>query len=303
AGDAELEAPATDRRAAERGASSSKVLFAFNGALRACEGLQRACDVAQAMDAELHVLQVLQVRPPIEPLAPLFELLDARRAPEAQVSAAFDTESRARIRVRTGLFVKQVASHAVALRASLIMVSPRKRGLGTIVTVLARTANIPVLVLRETTLQKTIVAATDLEDLDYPVLRKAAEIAEQLRCRVIPFHNVTPLSMNIEPETPWPSMTMTMTSGIESENRQMRLARASRRLHIDAPSVTASELSPADGILQIARANDADIVVVGARPRSLLGYLVANGVAAQVVDRARRSVLVTPLDKSEAASA
>jgi nucleotide-binding universal stress UspA family protein len=167
---------------------------------------------------------------------------------------------------------------------------------------LARTANIPVLVLRETSLQKTIVAATDLEDSDYPVLRKAAEIAERLRWRVIPFHNVTPLSLNIGTETPWPPMT-TMASDAESEHRQMRLARASRRLHIDAPSVTASELSPADGILQIARANDADIVVVGARPRSLLGYLVANGVAAQVVDRARRSVLVTPLDKSEAASA
>jgi nucleotide-binding universal stress UspA family protein len=252
----------------------------------------------------------LPARSPIDPLSPLLELIDARRlerrrtardrfAAGPELSGA--CERRGRVQVRTGLFVKHVADHAAALHPALIMVPPRKHGLGSIVTTLTRTANVPVLVLRESRSERAIVAATDLEDAEYSVLRAAAELGNQLHWRVIPFHNVTPISMPVSVETLSPITIL--TGSAEAENRQIRLARASRQLQIDAPAVTASEVNPVDAILRIAQTKDAGMVVVGARPRSWFGHLIARGVAAQVVNCAQRSVLVTPLATPRSAPA
>ncbi|MBK8259309.1 MAG: universal stress protein [Polyangiaceae bacterium] len=49
-------------------------------------------------------------------------------------------------------------------------------------------------------------------------------------------------------------------------------------------------------VLGEAREHNADLVVVGTRKRTWFDRLVAGSVAEQIVNRAKRSVLVTPLD-------
>jgi len=55
------------------------------------------------------------------------------------------------------------------------------------------------------------------------------------------------------------------------------------------------EPSVADAVLDEARRQDADLVVVGTRPRGWLQQLLAESVARQIVDRSTRSVLVAPI--------
>jgi nucleotide-binding universal stress UspA family protein len=196
------------------------------------------------------------------------------------------------LHVATGEFVTEVAKHAFELGAQLIVVPPRKR-MGTVVTRLARAAALPVLVARTATAHQTIVAATDLRDGDYPVLRKAAELGARLRASVVAVHNVTPVSLFVNPESGWP-VTLLRTAGAAAAS-ELRLARVLSRLQLNAGSVLADAVNPVDAILREASARDADLVVVGTRPRSWFSHLAGGSVAAQVVDRACGSVLVSPL--------
>jgi nucleotide-binding universal stress UspA family protein len=177
----------------------------------------------------------------------------------------------------------------------MVALAPRKRRFGTLVTTLAHASGVPVVVLRPATSQHAIVAATNLEEVDYPVLRKAIELGEQLHERVIPVHNVTPLSVVVSPDSMLPPITVWPGRG-ETEVRRVRLAHAVDQLHIAARGLVANDVNPAEAILRVARVEDADVVIVGAHPRSWFGRLVSGSVAAQVVNRARRSVLVVPLE-------
>ena len=61
-------------------------------------------------------------------------------------------------------------------------------------------------------------------------------------------------------------------------------------------SIVRKEFNPVEAILQEARVQDADLVVVGTRSKSWLARVLTGSVAARVVNRANRSVLVTPLE-------
>ncbi|MEO8181498.1 MAG: universal stress protein [Deltaproteobacteria bacterium] len=77
-----------------------------------------------------------------------------------------------------------------------------------------------------------------------------------------------------------------------------RLRKACRQLPVPAQAVVRDEVSLADAILDEARVHDADLVVLGAQRRSWLERLFDGGVATRVVNRAQRSVLVTPMSES-----
>jgi len=64
--------------------------------------------------------------------------------------------------------------------------------------------------------------------------------------------------------------------------------------HVPAEVVLVRE-RPADGLLQIAEQNDADVIAVGTRGESQLAGLLLGSTPYQLVHRTKRPVLVVPL--------
>ena len=173
------------------------------------------------------------------------------------------------------------------------MTPPLDGRFGGLVVALANLANVPVLIARAPSADETIVAATDLQAANYPVLRQAAQLAEQIDASLVALHNVPPPPMSARTVT----RAATFDSAVESqtEDRRRRLERATSELQLFAEAVVSHEANSADAILREARARDADVVVVGARRPSWFERLRRGSVPSRVVDRARRSVLVTPI--------
>lgn len=191
----------------------------------------------------------------------------------------------------------QVAA-AVAERLGVAAVVLGAAGDGRTATEVACRARVPVLVARRVR-QGAIVAATDLEDVRYPVVRQASDLAGQLDERATFVHNVPPgpgLGLNAA------GLGLVPEEEILAEYSG-RLRAIARLLPIAADVAVLSRPSAADAILEIAAEADADLVVVGAHARSWFGRLLSPGTAEVVVDRAGRSVLVLPLPEDEAEEA
>ena len=284
------------------------VLFALFEDGRPTASLLRALALSRVLDAELHVVRVLPELSRVNALFPQNHVLDAVRTVELTLRAnrstrewlatclGDDEAAIERFSIVHGNFLERVAGRAAELDAVLIIVPPREGRMGKTVTSLASTSGVPVLVAREATHDETIVAATDLESDGYPVLRRAAELGQQLDAPVIAVHNVNPVSVVVGLDMAWP-FTVLHGEPIR-EARSARLSQISEKLPVDACAVIRNDVNPVDAILGEAREHDADLVVVGTRRRNWFDRLVAGSVAAQVVNRARRSVLVTPLDDS-----
>lgn len=272
-----------------------RILFAFEKPTFPSVSLRRAFELAQQLDGDLCLLRVV---PPIGSVGSsdtnrsTRDVIATRRWAGETLGASFSGQ---RLQVRTGAFVEQTASHARQLGADLIAMPPGQRGFGTTVTTLAEVSRLPVFVARASRSHGAIIAATDLEDAEYPVLRKAAELAVQLDAPVVAVHNLSHIDLMTGPGAAW---TMTVTPNPElRELYRQKLVRVSKRLQAHAATVVASEESPVDAILREARLRNADVVVVGTH-RSWFARVIGASVAAQVVNQAWRSVLVTPLDAS-----
>jgi nucleotide-binding universal stress UspA family protein len=163
------------------------------------------------------------------------------------------------------------------------------------VTSLACSASIPVLVARGGLGGRAIIAATDLRKLGYPVLWKAAEIGRRLQVSMIAVHNVD-LQPITTPDMAWILRVPRPVSLLDGPAE--RLARVAAQLPVDTETVVRSEDNPADAILNEARTHDADFVVVGARRRSWYDWPLCGTVASRIVNRGERSVLVLPLEES-----
>lgn len=267
--------------------------------------LLRAHALARVLEAELHILRVLPAPMHANTIFPQWNMLDAMRAIEHTLHAGRSTrvwlesvlaEDAARVEtfvIAHGDYIEQVATRAAELAPKLIVMPAREERVGALVTSLVRATGTPVLVARDATHGESIVAATDLESVGYPVLRKAAELGRSLDAPLVAVHNLNPLAVVIGLELAWP---MTVLPGDPlSDARGARLAELSSKLPGDAQAVVRQEVNPVDAILGEARERDADLVVVGTRQRGWFDRLICGSVAAQVVNRAQRSVLVTPL--------
>ncbi|MBN1606400.1 MAG: universal stress protein [Polyangiaceae bacterium] len=288
----------------KRPRARKRILLALFESGRPTPTLQRAAALARTHGAELHVLRVV----PSSTAASVRQraakahgvtrddiwALRALRDTRAWLATVLgETFGGDRLTVRIGTFVEQVSATAIELGADMIVVPPRPGRLGTIVTSIVRAAQVPVLVARKSTSEQGIVAATDLARPDYPVLRKAVEFGARVAAPVVAIHNVSPGAPAAKPPAAGPRTAD--SRGDKAESRTARLTAASQHLGVHADLVVAGALNPVDAILGEARARNARWVVVGTRPRSWFGRTVSGSVAAQVVNRARRSVLVTPL--------
>lgn len=137
-------------------------------------------------------------------------------------------EQRVLIHIRIGDFLGQVGRFARACGARLIVVLPREGRAGSRVTALAGASAHPVLVARSFESFRTLVAATDLEDDDYPVLRSAAVLGDQLRADVLAVHNVSPVAAVLPVESAFATALLLTADTVKL--RRQRLVRATAAL-------------------------------------------------------------------------
>lgn len=275
--------------------------------------LRRAAVLSERMGAELHVVRVM----PWASASPLslrsFDTSDAARAilrmqELRRATEAWLTECLGRVApklaMKRGDFVDAVLDEAFELDATMIVVAPHQEVLVSSVEAIAEASGLPVLVAYDRGEQEqgepVIVAATDLREPAFPVLRRAGELAELLGARVVPLHNVSPAVELASRAVRRPSLIRersTVLADVKTE-RGRGLASAVEGLPLEGEPVVSAEDLASEAILQEARAREADLLVIGLRPRSWLSKLMSPSVASQVVRNARRSVLITPLGRS-----
>lgn len=183
--------------------------------------------------------------------------------------------------VRPGRVVNVLAGVAKERKAILLVVgseSPdaRRASFGLADRLVASTRK-PVLVARPPTTSNRIVAATDLVDDTYPVLRRAASLGTRFEAPVTFVSNV-PHDERAEP------------TGID-ERRSLLEALARSMGGVDA--LLLGRRATAQAILEVAREQDADLVVVGMRDG--LARPDERTTVETIVTEARRSVFVVPI--------
>lgn len=266
------------------------------------ELLHGAWALARSLGLELHVLRVLRQRVLSKwlqglhiggRLASVRRSLRVSRADRRWCDLVLGAAVNAPVHVRVGDFLGQAARFAEHHDVSLVMVPPREGRLGARVISLAGCARQPVLVLRGTGTFRSLVAATDLEDDEYPVLRKAVELGGYLDASVVAVHNVSPIACVLPLEA---AFATTMVIGADTVKlRQERLRYASAGLRPGIQAVVAHRADTVGTIVGQVRASEADLVLVGTRTKPWLDRLIVKSVAAEVVDRSPSSVLVTPI--------
>ncbi|MEO8182339.1 MAG: universal stress protein [Deltaproteobacteria bacterium] len=290
--------------AAQTNRPSRPVLFALPDGGLPTVSLRRALALARTLEAELHVLRVVFGRWPRSPASPQVDLLTITRADEYVIQSERNlrewlTEVSPtgwlpdEVCTRSGDFVSHAAARAVEIDASLIVVPPGGRHAGEVAVKLACAAQLPVLVARDATFEESIVAATDLKDPTYPVLRTAASLSRRLDAPVIALHNLSPMVLIASRGL---GCAVAPDAGRSHARAREHLERAVRRLSSQTTIVVAEEVDPADAILHEAQARNADLITVGTRRRSWLERLLVSSLAARVVNGTERSVLVVPID-------
>ena len=303
-------APVRSRGSARGHVSSGAgpIVFALTRRGHSSAALRRALALARACETDLHALMVMPDFPRMRPHIPRRSFIDAIRSLECVVNdnrataawlarAGADGPPIERFSAVVGDFPEQVVRYCGRVGAQAIVVSSDVETPGSVVTALACSSGVPVLLAREGGGHATIVAATDLRDRDYPVLHKAAEMGHRLRAAVVAVHNVNPLAVVLPFDVDWP-IVLTRS---ESSQRALveRLTSASLESNLGSKPVVHYELNPVAAIVGQARSCDADLVVVGARTQRWFDRPAFGSVASQVVNRAHCSVLVTPLRAGE----
>lgn len=289
------------------GGTQGRVLVGIAAGDRPYHALVRGYQVAKASDAELAVVRVLEDPRPLN-----WMLFPQRHADDVADAIVRDLETISngaawcdqvlpeplgdRYIVRRGQLIDQLAEEA-ARAATRLIVLPAGFVEARHAVELANDLQIPVLLARPRRTNPLVVAATDLRHPDYPVLNEAAELAPALAARLLCIHNRAPLLPGIDPMT---AMFLPITPiAIEQaygDARALRAAAAS--VDRDADAMVTGQSRPVDAILDVARAQDADLIVVGAARHGSIYRWLTGSTAAAVVRRAKRSVLLTPLDRS-----
>jgi nucleotide-binding universal stress UspA family protein len=199
----------------------------------------------------------------------------------ALVDLGIDLPPRS-VRVPFGDPAEQLRKEAARARSELLVVGGRSDARdsapGELVHALVADSACPVLVSSPSGDGKSMMVATDLDSPRLPVVRAAARMARRLGRLLTVVHNVDGASASPQPRR----VEQAMTHRLETLGEVVRAID-----HVEDATVT-REATAVDGILQVARTRDVDMVVVGVR-RGL--GLTSRSILAE----ARRSVLTVPL--------
>lgn len=175
----------------------------------------------------------------------------------------------------------------------LLVVPPALGWLGGTLNRLALETHVPVLVARRARGGERVIAATNFERTELPVVQQAATLAPRLDAGLTVVHNAEPLaltalSFGVEGGVP---LTVPVEESV-LQARRARLEDATHRVDSHADVRLTRHFDPLAGILETAASEDADLIVVGARdPDGSPGARVPERVVAE----ADRSVLLVPV--------
>lgn len=283
--------------------AARSLLFALPALGYPTGSLKSAAQLALRTGMILHVVRVLPARR-AQPEGVANPLAGPTREAARRLRACRETRAwcdqvltqplpALRIAVRAGEFVSEIARRAHELRAELISMAPLEGRSGSIVAALARSAGVPVLVTRRPSTARSLLAASDLEDETYPILRRTAALASEETAEVLLFHDLHPPRQS-QPATAQDSTSAAAARRVEVQRQ--RLLCAARRWLPGGRVVVTDENDPARAIVTQAAQSDVDTIVVGTRPHPWLARRMAQTVAARVVEAADRSVLVVPIE-------
>lgn len=285
--------------------ANRRVLFACYDEDWPASALLRACQFSGQLRDELYVVRVCpsprsawHIPRRRRPLAALrsIEVLEANRAQLLQRcgSIVWPALPESRILSAEGDPVEVTARIATEIGAELIVLPPQSRHCGDVAMQIVQAARIPVLVARPGRSHNIVVAATNLKDQRYPVLRHARSISALLQAEFLLVHNVEPSLIAPTPEV---AMLWLQTAPpTEKESQAHKLDAVAKRIPRCAGSIIRSEVNTAQAILETSRSCDADLIVVGvARVYSRWERLLGKSVAARVAEHAYRSVLLFPI--------
>ena len=269
----------------------SRVLLAIHGGCSPKQALRFADRLVRSLGAELHVLRVVP-RVESSPVAGDFIAIATREAQRVLAAArrtrafcdAVLSESlpSPRVCVRLGSFVEQVALRAAELNVALIAVPKSGLPLAATVIRLARKANRPVVVARGKANFSRLLAATDLEDSQVPLLRKAAQLGRALEVTAVAVHGV------LEAPEGRNGQARSLEESLSALERVTRCFEAT----LEGVVVRSRSRDPVSCIIEQARAHDAGLIVVGVRPRLDRAHPTT---AAKLLKAAHHPVVVVPL--------
>jgi len=228
----------------------------------------------------------------------------ARRAGDAVVDRVVALTGRQpdafAVAIEEGEPYAAVVKRAEEWNADLLIVGYRggtslsRVWLGGVAEKITRLAHCPVLVVRPTEGTRRIVAGTDFSDPALPAVRAACEEARRVDGRLLLMHS-------IEMPVIWPDGADIGAAGDTARLLQQMTEDASKRLseilqecQVPAEAKLTRERA-ATGLVNLAEAVRADLIVVGTRGRTGLRRVVLGSVAEAVVRSASCSVLVVRL--------
>lgn len=265
------------------------VLLAVCGEREPDEALQRARALCDVFDGDLSLLRVVSAARTSR--RERFQDVGTRGEASGMAGRAVGWWQRIlgeelagnRFHFSSKDFASAVTSGAEAIRPSLLVISGHEARSGALVRRIVRDTNIPVLVARGLGEGATVVAATDLSDARYPVLRAGLRIARGQVAPLVFVHNARPKASRTSSEG---AVCASLVS----------LEEVGRELSSQCSRITANRADSADAILELAEKRYADLIVVGTHVRRSLRRVAEQAsVARQVVERAVGSVLVVPV--------
>lgn len=283
--------------------SRGAVLFAFGSWRRKGGALLRAAVLAKALGADLRVLFVTRPAGRANVLFPQSNIDDVMSSLRRQRGLVNRTLNWCndqlveplfprQIAVRVGLnFFSVVAEDAKNVDPAMVVVSGSEVASGEDITRIVEAAGVPVLVARRTQSGDAVVAATDLSTDRVPALRHGTELGDRLRTRVVFMHNVSPAR---DAAADSPGTAGSTDAALRDRSSCLRLCAHALGAAID--NVVVSRADTPSAILEVSRNNEADIVVVGTHHRSWVDRVFGPGIAARVVEEAKRSVLIVPME-------
>ncbi len=252
------------------------------------EVLELARELAVLFGGELHLLRVNASDGTVSRSEP------ARAPSQPSVISVVERHGHSIARA-DGEFVATVAAYALELNATLVIV-PGYLHRGRRVLKLVRSSGCAVLVARRNLMRGMVLAATDLGDPRFPVIRQAGALGALAQTAVVAVHNVPPARVALDVQG---ERLARIESDTRVTSRQLQtLVEATSTFKIQTAVLTCL-LDPVAAILREARDRDASLVVVGTH---LDGRAAKrSSVSVDVVNLAATSVLVVPVSKAEAA--
>lgn len=290
-----------------------RVLFATRSTQWPISAMLKADAFAQSLQGELLVLHVssfsassrtlFRRQPALESFLTLERLekarMDALERCNFILPGQVPTEN---LFIRSGDFMREIQQTIAEWGADLIVLPPEQKGEGLLAMDIAMATGVPVLIARPPRSHNVVVAATNLADRRYPVIRQAGQVSELLGAQTLVMHNLAPVQLPGGLERGGLPLQISTEKDVASS--AAHLAKVSGQLPSAMKAVIKTEPNTSQAILETARECDADLVVLGVEHGcSRLSRLFGGSVPSRVAERARRSILLTPILKSSAPEA